>query len=313
MNERLPPPVLARIKHVARSAAGALCRVSYLRTRWPPPIGSRPPAELAVCCIFRNEARYLAEWVTFHRLQGVTRFYLYDNRSTDEWKGELEREITSGAVEVTPWPEEPGQHAAYVDCLERHRADSRWIAFIDADEFLFSPTGRQLPDVLRTFESHPGVVVNWRCYGPNGWDQAPDGLVIENYVRRAPDDDPNNKFVKSIVFPRRTIGPSESPHYFRYRRWAAVGEDSRPVYWSRREAETADLLRINHYFAKSQMALEQKVARPTAWDGVVGECGVGSWSVLPSDQVEDKVILRYAPAVRAALSQRRARSFARRG
>ncbi len=53
-------------------------------------------------------------------------------------------EVKRGA----PW----GLSVAFDDCLERHRRDSRWIAFIDIDEFLFSPTGKGLPDVLAGFE-----------------------------------------------------------------------------------------------------------------------------------------------------------------
>src|SRR3954453_4443413 len=75
-------------------------RISYIRARWPRPLGTRPPIGLAVCAIFRDQARYLAEWVSFHRIQGVERFYLYDNRSTDDWRSELQSEIEGGIVEV---------------------------------------------------------------------------------------------------------------------------------------------------------------------------------------------------------------------
>src|SRR3954471_2534916 len=152
-------------------------RIGYLRARWPRPIGTRPPIAVAVCAIFRDEARYLAEWVTFHRLQGVERFWLYDNRSQDDWESALAPELAAGVVSVTPWPEHAGQRAAYADCLERHRDEARWIAFIDADEFLFARSGRPLPEVLERFDSHPGVVVNWRIFGSNGHEDAPDGLV----------------------------------------------------------------------------------------------------------------------------------------
>jgi hypothetical protein len=147
------------------------------------------------------------------------------------------------------------------------------------------------------------VVANWRCYGVNGWENAPDGLVIENYLRRAQDTEPNNRFVKCVVFPKLTREPSEGPHYFHYRRWAAVGEDRRPVYWSTRQPATADLLRINHYFAKSEADVRRKALRPTAWDGMVGECGVGSWSELPKDDVDDPVLLQFAPAVKAQIER----------
>src|SRR4051812_48015764 len=162
-----PDAPVGRLRSPARAAGEWARRISYLRARWPRPLGTRPPIGLAVCAIFRDEARYLAEWVTFHRLQGVERFYLYDNLSTDDWRSELGPEIAAGIVEVRHWPDVPGQASAYEDCLRRHRTDTRWIAFIDADEFLFSPTGKPLPELLRAFDTHPGVVVNWRVYGTN--------------------------------------------------------------------------------------------------------------------------------------------------
>ena len=36
-------------------------------------------AYLSVCAIYRDEAHYLAEWIEFHRLVGVERFFLYNN------------------------------------------------------------------------------------------------------------------------------------------------------------------------------------------------------------------------------------------
>lgn len=298
---RTPEPVKVLLRPAARAARYA----DFVPTRKRPPLGNRPPIEVAVCAIFRNEGRYLAEWVAFHQLQGVSRFYLYDNGSTDNWRDELRPWLAAGDLVVTPWPEQPGQRPAYIDCLKRFGETARWIAFIDTDEFLFSPTTRPLPDVLRRFDTYPGVVANWRCYGLNGWEKAPEGLVIENYLRRAADSEPNNRFVKCLVFPRLTREPSEGPHYFHFRRWAAVGEDRQPVYWSTREPITADLLRINHYFAKSAEDLSRKTSRPTAWDGVVGECGVGSWAEIPEDVVEDPVLLPFAPAVKARLAQQR--------
>ena len=298
--EFAPPPVRTMVRRGVR----LIRRAGYIRANWPPPLGSRPPIELAVCCIFRDEGRYLAEWVTFHRLQGVERFYLYDNLSTDDGRAELDPEIAAGIVDVTPWSIQPGQASAYLDCLQRHREHARWIAFIDADEFLFSPTGHPLPEVLRRFNTHPGVAVNWRCYGPNGWDSPPDGLLIENYPLRAPDNHPTNESVKAIAHPRKVVG-IPSCHYFRYRGGPSVGEDGRPANWSRRAPPTADLLRINHYFAKSTEEYRRKIARPTAWDGKIGEAGIASWPDVPPDEVRDDAILRFAPTLKAALSNRR--------
>jgi predicted O-methyltransferase YrrM len=296
-----PPAVRDRVAEASgvQSVQKAGRSVGYVRSRWPRPLGTRPPHRLAVCAVFRDEAPYLAEWVTFHRLQGVERFWLYDNLSSDDWRAELEPELRSEVVTVTPWPQKArAQLPAFAHCLKRHRADARWLAFLDIDEFLFSPTGLVLPEVLRHFDTHAGVVVNWRMYGTNGHEQPPAGLVIENYLWRGTDDHVDNSSTKCIVYPRYTVGPGNCPHLFRHR-GVAVGEDGREVRRPRREPPTVDLLRINHYYSKSASEYRRKLARPTAWDGNIRET-----SVLPPDAVRDDVILQFVPRLKAALARR---------
>jgi len=280
-----------------RAVRDAYRQVGYLRARWPRPLGTRPPIGLAVCAIFRDEARYLAEWVAFHRIQGAERFYLYDNLSSDDWRSELAPEIDAGIVEVTYWPPQPGQMSAYEDCLERHRDEARWIAMIDIDEFLFSPTGAPLPEVLRGFDTHPAVAVNRRFFGSNGHRHPADGLVTENYPMRARDDDWTNLLVKSIVYPRMTVG-SHSAHTFRLR-GVPVGEDGLPVPKATREPATAELLRINHYYAKSEEEFERKSVTPRADSGTV-TYRMG----IPADEVRDESIQQFGERLRTALAPR---------
>jgi hypothetical protein len=289
----IPAPLLTSL----RAVRDAYRYGGYLRARRPRPLGTRPPVGLAVCAIFRDEARYLAEWVAFHRIQGVERFYLYDNLSSDEWRSELAPEIASGVVEATEWPREPGQLSAYDDCLERHRDEARWIAMIDIDEFLFSPTGAPLPEILRRFDTHPAVAVNRRFFGTNGHRHPADGLVTENYPMRARDDDWTNLLVKSIVYPRMTVG-AHSAHTFRLR-GAAVGEDDLPVPQATREPATADLLRINHYYAKSEEEFQRKSVTPRADSGTVTD-RMG----IPLDEVRDESIQQFGERLRMALAPR---------
>lgn len=286
-----------------RAPKNAFRRVGYLRARWPRPLGTRPPLALAVCAIFRDEARYLAEWVAFHRIQGVERFYLYDNRSDDDWRLALAPEIASGLVEVVDWPPQPGQMSAYDDCLERHRDEARWIAMIDVDEFLFSPTGAPLPEVLRRFDMHPAVAVNRRFFGTNGHERAPDGLVTESYPMRARDDDPSNVLVKTVVYPRMTLA-AHSAHTFRLR-GIPVGEDGLPVPTATRDPATADLLRINHYYAKSEEDFRRKSVTPRADSGTVTD-RMG----IPPDEVRDEAIPQFVERLRAMLATRGAESAA---
>src|ERR1043165_6925717 len=163
------------------------------------------PHYLGVAAIYRWEAENLREWVAFHRVVGVERFFLYDNASEDEHLEALAPFIDDGSVTVHPWPVFPGQGSAYDHALACHGHETRWIAFLDVDEFLFSPTGRTLPDVLADFEEFSAVEVSRIDFGPSGHKTKPSGPVIESYVRRRSYESAETDWehVKSIVDPSR--------------------------------------------------------------------------------------------------------------
>ena len=94
-----------------------------------------PEVHLAVCAIAKNEGPYFTEWIEWHRRQGVERFYIYDNESTDGTQALLKPYIEQGIVVYQPWPGYRRQLAAYDHCLAHHRYEARWIAFIDLDEY----------------------------------------------------------------------------------------------------------------------------------------------------------------------------------
>ncbi|NJO79378.1 MAG: glycosyltransferase family 92 protein [Cyanobacteria bacterium RM1_2_2] len=85
----------------------------------------------------KYEAPYLLEWLEFHKLVGVQKFYLYDNGDGIDTIGILYPYFESGEVILHDWPVAPGQLPAYKHCLQTYSQDSEWIAFIDLDEFLF--------------------------------------------------------------------------------------------------------------------------------------------------------------------------------
>src|SRR5256885_273181 len=213
-------------------------------------------AYLSVCSMYKDHAEYLREWIEFHRLVGVERFFLYDNESSDDHRDVLAPYIQSGIVVVHDWPTPPsvergvpwGIIPAFESCLAAHRGDSRWIAFLDVDEFLFSPTGRPLPEVLSGFERWSGVEVSRLDFGSSGHDRKPPGLVIENFVHRRSYAAGELEYVKSIVQPARTSRPFNA-HGFYYEEGFAVREDGKraedhPVPGKMAEP-IAELLRIN--------------------------------------------------------------------
>jgi Glycosyltransferase family 92 len=261
-------------------------------------------AYLSICAIYRDEAPYLREWVEFHRLVGVERFYLYNHGSVDEHREVLAPYVDEGAVVVQDWPVFPGQIQAYEDCLKRRRDESRWIAFIDLDEFLFSPTGSPVPDLLTEFEPWPGLGVNWVMFGSSGHRTKPPGLVIENYLWRT--DSPQlNSIIKSIVNPRR-VTAFGTPHYFMYRHGVTVDASQRamikPPLW-RTESPSLERIRINHYMVKSEEEFRAKLERGHA-DGAPPKPKdkIDRW-VRRYNDVEDRTILRYLPELRQRLER----------
>jgi hypothetical protein len=248
-----------------------------------------PARYLSVCAIFKDEAPYLEEWLTFYELIGVEHFYLYDNNSTDDFAVVLAPWIARGRVTLTHWPLHPGQLGAYRDCLISHRRESRWIMFVDLDEFLFSPVDQHLPQVLARYERAVAIGVNWVMFGSSGHQTPPPGLVTLNYTKRAglafkaaepellkPGGDPGtladyrpiSTHIKSIVDPRR-VNEVKSPHSFGFNLGAvAVDERWRPITGTPLNAFTdeprAEVFRVNHYFAKSLDEFTAKLSRPRA-------------------------------------------------
>jgi hypothetical protein len=286
--------------------------------------------------MYRNEARYLREWIEFHLLVGFERFFLYDNGSDDEHLEILEPYIADEVVVLEHWPIRPGQHLAYEDCLskrrqeaERRRHDTsrpaeeaRWIVFFDIDEFLFSPTGKPVSSVLVDFEKHPAIVVNLRLFGTSGHTTEPEGFVIENYSRRA-SDEYQQPAVKCIVDPRVTYHCFGS-HAFLYMgvveeyrgaKFAEpvfapmdpVNERHEPILIRHRTPEmSCDLLRFNHYYTKSEDAYRKK------WAKLRGDTGelrnpLTEEHLKALSAVPDRTIQMHLPALREAIRAREAR------
>ena len=196
------------------------------------PAGRSPRWYLSAAAAIRNEAPYLDEWLAFGVLEGIEHFLLYDNASTDNTREVLQPWIGAGIVELVDWPlhwKSKSQSKAFLDALDRLRGHTRWAAFIDPDEYLFSPTGKKVSDVLRQYEDHAGVIVNWQCYGTSGHKTRPPGLTIEGFTRRARSKWARNCRVKTIVDPSLAIEP-QSAHLFRVQAGhSLVTEDFKPV------------------------------------------------------------------------------------
>ena len=129
--------------------------------------------KLSVCMMFNQEEKYILEWLNFHIIQGVEKFYLYNRLSTDGTMGLLQPYIEQGIVDVKYWPrvgiDAQGREAyidSHQDCIDRLRGRHEFLAMVDSDEFLFSPRCDTVTEALGIVPEHWGAVgVHWMMFG----------------------------------------------------------------------------------------------------------------------------------------------------
>lgn len=278
---------------------------------------------LAICALIRDEAPYMAEWLEFHRLVGVSRFVLYDDHSTDGTRNVI-LEHDRGDITLyhhgPAWdsPEYDGismpmgwhtylQARAFAHYDQHHGPETFWCAYIDPDEYLFHESIDWLPTALEPFEDECGLVVNWLIFGSNGHQTHPPGLTIENYTRRAIPGEPEpwGRHVKPIVHTtrRRRWGPNGSHcPVFDDGCWP-VDQLHRPNPWSMTPcAPTSLAFRLHHYYHRSQEEAAAKLVR--GYHNIpVGYPGQERLTAHDRNEVEDTTALRFVPRLKEALCQ----------
>lgn len=289
---------------------------------------------LSICAIFRNEASYLKEWIEFHRLMGVDHFFLYNNLSDDNYFSILKYYIDQGIVTLRDWPEpwrKGTQANAYQHCIDQHKNQSRWIAFIDLDEFLFAPNAEKLTNVIKEFERFPGIIVNWQVYGSSGYKQKPNGMVIEKFTMKAKTNWIRNRRIKSIVDPSKALRPV-GPHLFEYDCGElAVTENLEPAriikprrfigslkrllmgvmpripldpyagHQSSIKRVSVNKLRINHYIVKSE---EEAIEEIKSHGNLKHTHQMNWFKYHDRNDERDNVLHRYVPALKKVIYEK---------
>jgi hypothetical protein len=284
-------------------------------------IGIRPPraapgrSGVGIALIVKDEARHVAEWADFHLRAGVRRFLVYDNGSTDGTIDLLRAGLPAEALVVVPWRqifsdarmgrEIHNQVLAYAHAASNFGGDLRWMAFIDADEFLVPKQAASIPEALAHLGDARNLSLPWHMFGRSGHVAPPEGGVVRNYLRRARDpmsDVRGVRAFKCIVDPchltalrvhsMETDGSGRTCND----RGVAVAERERerPGFYS------ADHLQLNHYYTRSESELAAKIGRGPNLAAKMGEYERKvrrTVANIEADEVEDRAALDYLARV----------------
>lgn len=253
--------------------------------------------ELAIVAILKNEAPYIKEWLDYHLLVGVDHFYIYDNESEDNLKEILQSYIESGIITYKFYPEKGAQLKAYNEAIKDYKFECQYMAFIDADEFIYPRENKSIKEVLHEIlsldDNAEGIVINWQIFGSSGQDKADFSKgVLERFVYRAENSFEVNNHVKTIANPR-CVELILNPHFVRYYEGKySINENGVFVPNFSNEPCTTDKIAINHYFTKSKEEYMLKMKRGKA-DNIFDEYNMQIFENHDKNDVFDDSILSY--------------------
>jgi hypothetical protein len=232
---------------------------------------AEPTKRTALCCIARNEARDIGEWIIYHARIGFDAIILYNHRSVDSTGEVATRAAALAEVDLTvvPWDEEISpQNKAYSHALDTFGEYFEWMAFIDSDEFIVPVKDRTIGQFLDSLGPVSAVAIHWVCYGSSGYVAFPAGSVTASFLWRGPLGLSINCHVKMIVRPKK-VDRVINPHYFSLKEGSECYTPMLELPSWRKPGKTLspsgqDIIRINHYFTRSRAHFLEKLARPRA-------------------------------------------------
>ena len=228
------------------------------------------PVHLSICSIFKDEAPYLKEWIEYHILAGVERFYLYDNDSTDNPLEILQPYIDKGIVVYHKIVGEAKQYVAYRDAIYKYKKQTYWMVIIDLDEFIVPVEKDDIKEFLKDYEKHPGVVINQEMFDSNGYKTKPDIGVIEAYTRISKEYGAWARAqIKTVLNPKEveTIGNSHFADYKNnklavYPNGIKVPRGTYGICQNQTQLmQSMSKIKLNHYYTKSEEEYTKRCSR----------------------------------------------------
>lgn len=244
---------------IARKALAHISLPEFIRL-WhdylTPPQRNKFKYYLSAAICIKDEGSYMQEWVEYHLLQGVEHFYIYNNNGTDNTREILDPYIQKGLITWIDFPGKSMQKVIYNDAIQKFKNETRWMTFIDADEFVF-PMKKNMTfaKFLKNYEEFSQLLMHWCIFGSSGHIKRTKGLVIERFkmhqkgALRTP---------KSVFNPRAVIFADVHTSLVFGK---TVNENKKVFRRQKSSCPVASQIRVNHYVIKSWEEYQNKRKR----------------------------------------------------
>lgn len=219
---------------------------------------------ISICLICKNENDYINEWLEYHIGIGINHFYIYDNMSTVPIKESIKKEYLNKCT-IRDWNFNVKEHgniqmACYNDCIYHYNKESKWIAFIDADEFINIKDNSKIDDFMKQFEKYDGLYMDWVTFNANGQLKKENKPVRERFTTTVPYYEDIRG--KCIVKAHKIV--AMSPHFpiMANNFNVIVDSNCNRVYNSMSYGKTPmDKITLDHYITKSYEEWCEKLNR----------------------------------------------------
>jgi hypothetical protein len=222
--------------------------------------------------VAKNESKYLKEWVLYHKLIGVDNFSIYLHNNTDDSSRILEDLGVNFKNVSSEYLGFEVKNKLYTEIIQE--AHTEFVCCLDIDEFIMMPEHDDIKCFLSSslFDGFGGIVLHQNIFGSNDHQASPDGLVIDNYTKRHPDnfDFPKNypnfqqpcdlfKIIKTIVRRKSLKRVLDSHEYVTH---TPIVDENGQLYRKYTCNRPLSKIRLNHYFTKSLEDWTFKTSRP---------------------------------------------------
>lgn len=177
--------------------------------------------EIALCTVYnQEESRFMPEWLEYHRLLGIDRFYIINTEPGNTACYALLRPYSkAGLIQLL----EPSQGTYetqqpysceqlvywYNLALKKINPSTRWLAFIDIDEFIVPAQESHFKDFLASYEQYAAISMHWVMFGTSSIERLSSyKLMIEQLTRCKHTENAHAKF---FVRPERILS-MEDPY-----------------------------------------------------------------------------------------------------
>jgi hypothetical protein len=223
----------------------------------------------SICLIVKQENRYIKEFVNYYRKLKINKIFVYDNNDLNGENLEdiLSKYIKYNFVEIINYRGKyKPQKQAYNNCYINNNKDYNWMAFYDADEYLYINNYTNINKFLSLpqFKNCSSILINWKYYGDN------DNIFYEPRPLQQRFTKPfyfniNNKrniyffcAGKSIVRSRLNLTWAHFPHYLKNKPMCRPSGEILKNYFSPPNYSKAY---IKHYATKSTEEFIERIIR----------------------------------------------------